>query len=522
VEQGIRILLGAASVYLILLLAYTTASRIGFPYELEWLEGWTVDSARRVLEGKSLFVAPSLEFVPYIYTPLYTYAAAGLAKILGIGFLAPRLISLASAAGCLALTFSLVRRETASVFAGLAAAGLLAGTYPLGGSWFDIARVDTLFLLFLLAAFRVMRSGASINLSVWGGVLMGLAYLTKQTALLPLVALTLYALFQLEGWNRIVLPAVSGAIIGGSTLLFTFMTNGWYYFYTVTVPRLHGFGREDMLVDYWTEDLGWTLVPAGLLGALHLLLLIREVGQGRSARFVFYATLTVSMIGAGWTSRLHGGGWWNVLQPAHAMLAILFGLGLCDLAKARRRIGGAALALYLVPAAQLGLVMYDPARHIPTAQDVADGDAFVAALREIDGEVYAPMHGYLPTLAGKQVFAHDGYLLTILRTGHRPVVSPLNAKFEEAFATQRFSAVVIDYEDYRFMNTLDAHYRFARELPGSFRPRIGPKRVPQKLYLPRGAGALLPGDRGPRSSSVPGSGGPARSRPFDRASSSRR
>ena len=114
VETGARILLGAASVYLIALLAYTALFRIGFPYELEWLEGWTVDSTRRVLEGKSLFPEPSVEFVPYIYTPLYTYAAAGLAKIVGIGFLAPRLLSVLCAVGCLVLTYVLVRRETSS------------------------------------------------------------------------------------------------------------------------------------------------------------------------------------------------------------------------------------------------------------------------------------------------------------------------------------------------------------------------------------------------------------------------
>ena len=38
-----RVLLGAAAVYFLVLLVYTTLSRIGFPYELEWLEGCTVD-----------------------------------------------------------------------------------------------------------------------------------------------------------------------------------------------------------------------------------------------------------------------------------------------------------------------------------------------------------------------------------------------------------------------------------------------------------------------------------------------
>src|SRR5258706_318809 len=93
-ETAARVLLGIASVCFVVLLGYTTLSRIGFPYELEWLEGCTVDSARRILEGKGLFVAPSVDWIPYPYTPLYTYTAAAVARLVGIGFLAPRLVSL--------------------------------------------------------------------------------------------------------------------------------------------------------------------------------------------------------------------------------------------------------------------------------------------------------------------------------------------------------------------------------------------------------------------------------------------
>ena len=485
-ETAARVLLGVVSVCFIALLAYTTLSRIGFPYELEWLEGCTVDSARRVLEGKSLFVAPSLDWIPYPYTPLYTYAAAAVARVVGIGFLAPRLVSLLCSAGSLALAALLVRRETGSVRAGLAAAGFLAATYPLCGAWFDIGRVDNMFLFFLLASFLVLRGGDSVGRSVAAGVLMSLAYLSKQTALLPLAALTLYGLFALEGRRRFVLPAVSAAIIVGTTLVFNVLTDGWYFFYTVKVPNGHGLGVESMFLGFWRDDLGWTLAPALLLGALYLFASFREAAAGRPGTFIFYSTLAVSMLGAAWISRIHGGGWLNVLQPAHAILAILFGLALPEIEKAAR-VRRAALALYLLPLLQLWLLRYDPARHIPTAQDVKDGDAFVAALRALPGDVYVPMRGHVPTLAGKRVFAHDGYLLTTLQSGLPSVIESLVPEFQQAFDRGRFSAVVIDYEDYRFMEGLRGRYRYAGALPGSFRPRIGPNRAPQRLYLRRGS-----------------------------------
>jgi hypothetical protein len=476
---ALRGLIAAASLFLIVLLAYTTVSRIGFPYELEWDEGWTIDSMRRVNAGKGLWVEPSVEWLPYPYPPLYTYASAWVARIVGVGFLAARLVSLASAAGCLVLAFSLVRRETRSPLAGIAAAGFLAGTYPLAGTWFDVARVDTLFLFFVLAAMRAIRSEPEVRASVLAGSLMGLAYLTKQTALLPFACLSLFCLSELSGLRRFVLPAVGGAIIAGTTLVLSLLTGGWYFYYTVTVMSLHGLGQEHMLVDFWTKDLGLMMVPAALLGLFYLHRRFRD----RSAEFVLYATLTVGMVGAAWTSRLHGGGWLNVLQPAHALLAVLFGLGLGETESRRDGFRWRAVPLYLIAALQLLLLPYRPSRHIPTAEDVRNGDAFVEAMRRIEGEVYTPMHGFLPTLAGKEVFVHDDYLLTVLRTGDAEVVGPLLARFREAFASQRFEAVVIDYEDYRFMDLLREHYRYAGDLPGSFRPRTGPVRAPQKLYL---------------------------------------
>ena len=51
-------------------------ARIGYPYDLEWMEGGSLEHVARVLRGQPLYVPPSLEFTPYIYAPLYYYVAA--------------------------------------------------------------------------------------------------------------------------------------------------------------------------------------------------------------------------------------------------------------------------------------------------------------------------------------------------------------------------------------------------------------------------------------------------------------
>src|SRR5690606_21399910 len=64
---------------------WTALARIGHPFELEWMGGAFVDHVCRVLDGQSIYVAPSADFVPFLYTPLYMYASAAVARVIGEG-----------------------------------------------------------------------------------------------------------------------------------------------------------------------------------------------------------------------------------------------------------------------------------------------------------------------------------------------------------------------------------------------------------------------------------------------------
>ncbi len=114
--------------------------RLSYPFELEWLEGGCLDHVGRVLDGKKLYGPPSLEFVPFIYTPLYYYVAALVAGIVGFGFLPLRLVSFAASLGCLGCIYLVVRRETLDRFPAVLAACLFAATYRASGGWLDLAR----------------------------------------------------------------------------------------------------------------------------------------------------------------------------------------------------------------------------------------------------------------------------------------------------------------------------------------------------------------------------------------------
>ena len=110
----LRYILLAMAVLYIGVYVTVACLRMRYPYELEWMEGAAVDHVRWILSGRPLYVEPSLEFTPFIYTPLYFYLAAAVSKVLGVGFLPLRLVSFLASLGCLWLIGRFVQRETGS------------------------------------------------------------------------------------------------------------------------------------------------------------------------------------------------------------------------------------------------------------------------------------------------------------------------------------------------------------------------------------------------------------------------
>ena len=132
-------------------------ARLGYPFPLEVLESNSLVEVHRILAGQPLYAAPTVSYVPDGYPPLYFAVSAAAASVLGQSYLALRLVSLVSSLACFAIVARLVQRETASAAAGLAAAGLLAATYFATGTWFDVARVDSLFLALSVAGLYAAR-----------------------------------------------------------------------------------------------------------------------------------------------------------------------------------------------------------------------------------------------------------------------------------------------------------------------------------------------------------------------------
>ena len=167
--------------------------RMFHPFEISWAESAMLSMSLRRMHGEPMYVNPSLfDGATCLYPPLFFDLAALIARALPIGpdhvsFLPMRLLSVTSCLMILLGVVWLLRREKGlSWKMAIALGAIFPATYGRMDFWYDNARVDNLFLLFLFASTAILLEGRSLWSAVLAGALGGLATLTKQPALLLL------------------------------------------------------------------------------------------------------------------------------------------------------------------------------------------------------------------------------------------------------------------------------------------------------------------------------------------------
>ncbi|MDY6861446.1 MAG: glycosyltransferase family 39 protein, partial [Thermodesulfobacteriota bacterium] len=314
----LKVLLLSIALLYLFTYVFIVYNRIHYPYELEWMEGGSVDHVRRILSGDRLYVSPSLSFTPFIYTPLYFYISALVSLIFDIGFFPLRFVSLLSSLGCFIIIFLFVKRETGNMLCGVLSSCLLAATFRISGAWFDIARVDSLFLLFLLSGIYIIRFGHSMGTAITAGILMFLSFFTKQTALLISLPLMVYFFYENRRTSIIFIGTFISLVVI-STLVFNWLHEGWYNYYIFDLPKQHSINKSKILT-FWIVDI---IKPLSIAFLMSFFTILFQFTKSKNNDFIFYLMLSIGMIGASWLSILHSGGYNNVLFPAYSAISIL-------------------------------------------------------------------------------------------------------------------------------------------------------------------------------------------------------
>jgi hypothetical protein len=461
---------------------YIALSRLSYPFPVEWLESNSLVEVHRILAGQSLYPAPTAGYVPDGYPPLYFVVSAGVARVLGLSYLPLRLVSLVSSVACFALLGRLVQRETGSLAAGTGAAGLFAATYFATDTWFDVGRVDSLFLALSLGGLYAARWMSGQRGAVAAGLLLGAAAITKQTALAECVAVL--GVLMTGPRRRLARTAalVAIAIVGLSTLILAITSRGWYLYYVFEQMGEHALS-EGGFSWFWTA----------LLTAMGIAACAAVIGARRVPLVLLVGC--AALVIEGYTALVHSGGGIGDVLPAYLAVALLAGLALGNsgLAWWAAAVCG---ALVMAQSALL-LSCFHPTTQIPGAADRSVGDRLLSGVRALGGVVAVPADPGLSLLAGLPPVAHEGAAADVLRATNQAAIASFDSSVAASVTHHRFSAIISDTAGAPpgYPAWLSRYYQQCPQpllagVPAAlFRPVAGEAIRPVSVWIPRGQGS---------------------------------
>ncbi len=394
---------------------FVTLRRIGYPLELDYIEGVILDHVVRLSEGKPIYVEPSLEFIPLAYMPLFTTVSSWLARAFGPDFWQPRLVLLLSSLGVAALAFLVVRRETRSTTHALAGAAIYLFGLGIAGGHYDVARPDSFMLFLAMAGLTVLRLTTSARGAAAAGLLLATAFFAKQhAAWLALAALAHVAVND----RKRLLPfavAVVGGCAGGYALLSAWL-GPWFTFYTWDVPTGWSQVSPGRLQTYLGDRLVGTMGPLAFAAVLSLFVLERP-WHGPAGLWTWTG---LGALCTGVMATLDPGSFQHTFIPTIVALAVAGPIFVDRLSRRMADTGflpparAEALGTLLLCLQFLPLV-YDVGEQAPRPRAREAREAFVRRLREIPGPVLVLYHGFYGWLAGKGTTFHHLALVDLVR-----------------------------------------------------------------------------------------------------------
>jgi len=430
------ITVASISIYLIGILVYIAAYQLGYLYILEWIEGSMMDHVHRILEGKSIYSEPSIEFAPSPYTPIYFYVSAFFSLIFGPTIKVMRWISVFSTVTMLLTTYLWAKKESESKASGLIAAGMFALCYWYVSEWFFLARVDMLSLaLFAWSAYLVRFRKENTYLIV-AGILTALSILSKQNTLGLAIGLLVAGSFFHKKKIFIYLAAwfVPVAIF---TFILNILTDGRYWYYTMIMPMHHG-AIETRYLSIFTYDISIKLLSYIVASAVLFWILFKE----RSKKsFAFYLFFSGALFVSTYLSRLKVGGASNSFLPFFLGGGIFFGI---LYGKSEKKLALRVIVVTLI-IFQVAMLSYDFRRYIPNGSKRSKEHKLVEGMKKMEGSVWLVSTGHLSTLAGKGYSAHQCLISDMLT--NEGTKKEFSKKFMVSFQKKKFDSIIVKNAD---------------------------------------------------------------------------
>lgn len=405
----LTVLVALAAGYYVLLFLYISISRMAFPLTLDWVEGAMLVQANRILLGQKLYLESGIHYIPLVYQPLYFYIAAIFIKLLGVGLMPLRLVSVLSTCGCILMIFLVTKKISGSTIAAVASAGLFAAINPFVRMWFDLARVDMLCIFFFMAGLYFVIQDDRRS-SILAGILFALSFFTKQSTA-PIIFLIFAYYFFVKRPRALISIIVFGLFVGAGTLALTLESNGLYLFYIYKLPTYHRLYTEISYFQYMTISLLQPVLMVVGVICLSMLANLKKMLRNHEVRLLIIITIPAVLLSI--SSALMAGSSRNALIPAYALIAVLFGVGLAYLKNNSEEFSGGNFSfigtacLLCICLLQFSSLQYNASDYIPTGRDYQEASRLINSLKETNEEVLLPTQNYLALYTNKKVYYHN-------------------------------------------------------------------------------------------------------------------
>lgn len=434
----IRVALIAALAVHAVATVYVIAARLGHPGDLEWMTGAVLDHMERMREGKPLYTAPSAHWIPLLYPPLYYKLGA----LLGGGAIASRLLSVTATIAQGVLVWSASRALRASRFWSAVSVLVFVASFSFVGAWYDLERSDNLFGAIVLTGSVILLRSRRMPGLIVAGLVLGVGAFAKQQAVFYVAGAGLGLLAAMRAKEErprpldVVAFGVAAALPLAVLNAYAFSGEGWAAYYLVRMPKAHGllFG---LAPGVFVRDVGTGFLVVGVT-VFAALYVARATLRGTADR---RDTVGAAILAAGFAgavaSRLHIGGWINVLIPWATCASVAVGV---VASRVEERYASDARALPIIAgviALQLVQWRYDPSDLVPRRSAAADERRLVDEVRalERDGDVLMPARGHIT----RARHFHISALADVARVdGHSP------RDLVEGLKKQEYVAVIDD------------------------------------------------------------------------------
>jgi 4-amino-4-deoxy-L-arabinose transferase-like glycosyltransferase len=482
-----RLALGIYAIISLIFILFLFFNHIGFPLNLDLMEGTVLQHFQQAVEGKAIYPAPSPAYVPLAYNPLYYVISIPFSWLFGVSLFTLRLVAIMAAIGCGIIIYLVVKERTKSRWWGLMGLGIYAASYRAMDAYLDTAHSDSWLVFTALLGSYIIWKNRSKAWNLAGIVVLISSFWFKQHGALFVIGGLLYLTLR-EGWKRSWLYWLAGIVLGPALYIFLgpVVFGSYFHYFTWEVPsHWSSFNISTMsrILRYVIRFFP-ILSLAGFLSVLRL-------GFAKRLKIDIWETQFLMAALTGLMGALDAGSSDNIFISMSVFFIVVGTSGLHEWATRVPILNKYRLQMVALFMA-FGVLVYNPTTVMTSPQARTRYGEFIGFLQSLNGSVYAPSLGQLQSGFVLYPAAHWVALEDMIRrpgfdTRNHPITREL---LEPALSPNGPAFVLANrpLKSHPWIEFLEEYYELDSDLGDRFKAlRVLPKRWdhgwPRYLYL---------------------------------------